>query len=90
MSLAPVLAQIDADLDESIARLFHLLRIRSISTDPVYKEECEKAANWLVNQLTLLGADAKKCDTPGHPMVVGRGFSSKRGRKTSCTFLWAL
>jgi len=51
MSLAPVLAQIDADLDESVERLFNLLRIRSISTDPLYKEDCEEAADWLVNQL---------------------------------------
>ena len=86
MSLAPVLAQIDADLDESIARLFHLLRIRSISTDPVYKEECEKAANWLVNQLTLLGADAKKCDTPGHPMVLGEAFPASAAGKPHVLF----
>ena len=86
MSLAPVLAQIDADLDESIARLFHLLRIRSISTDPVYKEECEKAANWLVNQLTLLGADAKKCDTPGHPMVLGEAFPASATGKPHVLF----
>ena len=86
MSLAPVLAQIDADLDESITRLFHLLRIRSISTDPVYKTECEKAANWLVNQLTLLGADAKKCDTPGHPMVLGEAFPESAAGKPHVLF----
>ena len=86
MSLAPVLAQIDADLNESITRLFHLLRIRSISTDPVYKTECEKAANWLVNQLTLLGADAKKCDTPGHPMVLGEAFPASAAGKPHVLF----
>ena len=72
MSLAPVLARIDADLEQSVERLFELLRIPSISTDPKYAVECEKAADWLVNQLEKLGASAKKYETPGHPMVLGQ------------------
>ena len=78
MSLAPVLAQIDADLDESVERLFDLLRIRSISTDPSFKEDCNEAADWLVNQLSSLGANAKKYATPGHPMVLGNIFNFVR------------
>ena len=86
MSLAPVLAQIDADLDESVERLFELLRIRSISTDPVYKKDCIEAADWLVNQLGSLGANAKKYETPGHPMVLGNIFPQNSDEKLHILF----
>ena len=72
MPLAPVLARIDADLDISIDRLLTLLRIPSISTDPAFKMECQKAADWLVDDLTSMGAVVSKRDTLGHPMVVGQ------------------
>ncbi|WP_238366095.1 dipeptidase [Mesobacterium pallidum] len=71
MSLDQVLARIDADHDNALARLMELLRIHSISTDPAYKEECRKAADWLVADLKSLGIDASARPTPGHPMVVG-------------------
>ncbi|HKK97719.1 MAG TPA: hypothetical protein VJ928_06025, partial [Marivita sp.] len=71
MPLAPVLARIDSDLDQSLERLKDLLRIPSISTDPEYKNACETAADWLVEDLKSIGADASKRVTPGHPMVVG-------------------
>ena len=70
MPLAPVLDRLDADLDESLARLFDFVRIRSISTDPAYAGECRKAAEWLVADLKTIGFDASVRDTPGHPMVV--------------------
>lgn len=70
MSLDPVLAQIDTDLDHAVARLQSLLRIPSISTDPVYKDKCDLAADWLVGDLASIGFDASKRPTPGHPMVV--------------------
>ena len=45
--LQRILATIDRSLDDSLARLFALARIPSISTDPEYKSECRKAALWL-------------------------------------------
>ncbi|RYG92019.1 M20/M25/M40 family metallo-hydrolase [Loktanella sp. IMCC34160] len=71
MSLDQVLSRIDTDLDAAIDRLMTLLRIESISTDPAYKAECDKAADWLVADLQSMGVDAQKRVTPGHPMVVG-------------------
>ncbi|PWE31024.1 dipeptidase [Pararhodobacter marinus] len=68
----PVLAHVDMHLDESLERLKGLLRIPSISTDPAYKAECDKAADWLVDELADLGFDAAKHPTPGHPMVVAQ------------------
>src|SRR6056297_3871007 len=71
MSLDAVLARIDEQLPEATARLLDLLRIPSISTDPAYARECDKAADWLVTDLQSLGVKAEKRATPGHPMVVG-------------------
>ncbi len=71
MTLDPVLARIDADLPVAIERLFGLLRIPSISTDPAFKADCDRAADWLVEDLQSMGIDASKRATPGHPMVVG-------------------
>lgn len=73
MSLDTVLARIDADLDQSLDRLLALLRIPSISTDPAYKADCARAADWLVAELNSLGFDASSRATPGHPMVVAHG-----------------
>ena len=69
-ALAPVLDRIDADLESSLERLFSLLRIPSISTDPAFAKDCRRAAEWLVDDLKGIGFDASVRDTPGHPMVV--------------------
>ncbi len=69
-AIAPVLDHIDRHLDESLERLFALLRIQSISTDPAYSAECRKAAEWLAGDLAAIGFDATVRSTPGHPMVV--------------------
>lgn len=66
-----VLARIDADIDESVERLFALLRIASISTDPDHARACAEAANWCADTLNGLGFAAGTRPTPGHPMVVG-------------------
>ena len=72
-TLDAVLARIDADLPDALDRLMALLRIPSISTDPAFKPDCAKAAEWLVDDLTALGFDASVRPTPGHPMVVAHG-----------------
>jgi acetylornithine deacetylase/succinyl-diaminopimelate desuccinylase-like protein len=71
--LQAVLNRIDADQPQALERLFELLRIESISTDPAYAERCRAAADWLVAALSELGMAAARRDTPGHPMVVAHG-----------------
>ena len=71
MSLDPVLSRIDADLDAAVNRLMAFLRLQSVSTDPAYNAEVDKAADWLVADLETLGVTVTKHKTPGHPMVVG-------------------
>lgn len=68
-----VLAHADATVDEALERLFALLRIESISTDPAYAGACREAADALVADLTTIGFAAERRDTPGHPMVVAHG-----------------
>ena len=70
MSISKVLTQIDEDFSNSTDRLFELLRIESISTDSNYDAECEKAADWLVSELSDIGFEASKRATLGHPMVI--------------------
>ncbi|MCG6883427.1 MAG: M20/M25/M40 family metallo-hydrolase [Silicimonas sp.] len=71
MPINAVLDRIDADLDAALDRLFELLRIPSISTDPAYSESCQQAADWLVSDLAGLGVSAEARPTQGHPMVLG-------------------
>jgi len=69
--LDDVLKWIDDNLPASLDRLFALLRIESISTDPAYRESCGQAAAWLVDELAGIGFAASSRPTPGHPIVVG-------------------
>lgn len=71
--LDKVLDRIDHDLKASLDRLFELLAIDSISTDPTYRESCLRAAEWLADELKALGFDASVRPTPGHAMVVAHG-----------------
>lgn len=66
-----VLARIDADLDKSLERLFELLRIKSISTDPAFAADCKAAAEWLAREMSGAGIPASVRTTIGNPMVVG-------------------
>lgn len=68
-----VLNEVDQGLQNSLDRLFDLLRIKSISTDPAFAAECQKAADWITNELSALGFDASARPTPGHPIVVAHG-----------------
>jgi acetylornithine deacetylase/succinyl-diaminopimelate desuccinylase-like protein len=80
-NLEAVLNHIDQDIDKSVERLFSLLRIASISTDPAYKSDCQKAADHVANDLRGIGFEADVRPTAGHPVVVGKanGVSTGKG-----------
>lgn len=71
-AMQAVLDDLDKELPQALERLKEFLRIQSISTDTAFKAECDKAADWMVADLTEIGFDAKKHQTPGHPMVVAK------------------
>jgi acetylornithine deacetylase/succinyl-diaminopimelate desuccinylase-like protein len=79
MALDNVLATIDNNLDKSIERLFALMRIESVSTDPSFAKSCRAAADWLARELAGIGFDAGVRETKGHPMVVAHGGASGAG-----------
>jgi len=78
MPIDAVLTDIDKNADAAEARLIDFLRIPSISTDPAYAEECQRAADWLVAQLKGLGFEAQSRPTTGHPIVVGHANPKRK------------
>ncbi|WP_375450640.1 M20/M25/M40 family metallo-hydrolase [uncultured Devosia sp.] len=76
-TLDAVLAQVDADLDNSLDRLTALLAIQSISTDSAFAADCRRAAQWLVDDLVAQGFAASARATPGHPVVVAHASATQ-------------
>src|SRR6516165_10837220 len=79
-ALPAVLQKIDADLDQSLERLFEFLRIQSISTDPAYKDQCQSAAEYVAKDLSGIGFKTSVRPTEGHPIVVGKGGAQADGK----------
>ena len=71
-TLDAVLAHIDQDLDNSVERLFALLRIPSVSTDPAFQDQCRAAAEFVAADLKSIGFEAGVRPTAGHPVVIGK------------------
>ena len=68
--LPKVLKVLDEAHSQALDRLFELIRIPSVSTDPAYKPQCQKAAEWCARTLKDMDFEAKVVPTTGHPMVV--------------------
>ena len=85
-ALPAVLQKIDADLDQSLERLFEFLRIQSISTDPAYKDQCQSAAEYVAKDLSGIGFKTSIRPTEGHPIVVGKGSPRANGKAPRVLF----
>src|SRR6476646_6258167 len=71
-TLDAVLDRIDRDIDQSLDRLFALLRIASVSTDPAFAGQCRAAAEHVATDLKSIGFETSVRPTEGHPVVVGK------------------
>src|SRR6201989_299636 len=72
VQLHPVLDRIDADFNNSLERLFSLLRIKSISADPAFAQDCNTAADHLAKDIATLGFLTDVRPTAGHPAIVAK------------------
>jgi len=79
-TLSRVLDHIDGDLDASLERLFALLRIQSVSTDPAYAQHCRAAADSVADDLARIGFAVDVRPTPGHPVVIGKSGNGRAPR----------
>jgi acetylornithine deacetylase/succinyl-diaminopimelate desuccinylase-like protein len=85
-ALPAVLAQVDRNLEASVDRLFALLRIQSVSTDPAYAAQCRAAAEHVAADLRTLGFDTSVRATEGHPVVIGKSTNGANGKSPRVLF----
>ncbi len=85
-ALPAVLDRIDADFDQSLERLFTLLRIKSISADPAFAEDCKIAADHLAADIASIGFDTEVRPTAGHPAIVGKSNGTGPGKGAHVLF----
>ncbi len=64
-----VLARIDAEKETYLEELKDYIRIPSISTDPAYKAEVLRAAEFLEGKLREAGLETERIQTAGNPLV---------------------
>ena len=79
-AVSAILTHVDRELDSSLERLFALLRIQSISTDPAFAAQCRKAAEHVTADLGSLGFDTSLRPTAGHPVVIGKSGNGANPR----------
>lgn len=69
--------------DTSLSELCDFLRIRSVSSDPSYRGDVVRAADWLAAKLRALGAErVAVLQTGGHPVVYGEVTEAGEARPT--------
>ncbi|HEY0783770.1 MAG TPA: dipeptidase [Thermoanaerobaculia bacterium] len=66
-----VLARIDAEKAAYLDELKDYLRIPSISTDPQYRQDVQRASEFLRDRMVAGGLKAEIIETEGHPLVYG-------------------
>ncbi len=67
-----ILSRADANLDGSLAALFELVRIPSVSAQPAHAPDCQRAAEWVRDRLAALGFVAALQPTAGQPVVLAQ------------------
>lgn len=65
-----VLAHLEADKANALARMMDVLKIASVSTDPKYKHFMPEAANWFGRLAEEAGLVSELHPTEGHPVLM--------------------
>ena len=66
-----VLDRIDREKATYLEELKEFLRIPSVSTDPEYREDVLRCADWLAERMRSAGLTAETISTEGYPLVYG-------------------
>ncbi|MBZ0089902.1 MAG: M20/M25/M40 family metallo-hydrolase, partial [Thermoanaerobaculia bacterium] len=77
-----VFARLERERDRHVEELKDYLRIPSISTDPAYRAEIERCADWLIARMKDAGLATEKIATKGHPLVYGEWNGAGKGAPT--------
>ena len=77
-----VFARLDREAERHVEELKDYLRIPSISTDPAYRAEVERAADWLIARMQEAGLATEKIATAGHPLVYAEWTGAGPGAPT--------
>jgi acetylornithine deacetylase/succinyl-diaminopimelate desuccinylase-like protein len=72
-----------ANHGEYLEGFLELLRIPSISTDPAYKHEIQRAADWLVSEMDRIGLEnCEAIPSERHPVVYGEWLGAGEDKPT--------
>ena len=65
-------------------RFLELIKNKSISTDPAFKDDVHQTAEWIANHMSIIGLDAELITmTAGrHPIVLGQWHGAGEDAKT--------
>ena len=74
----------NANRDSFTERFIQLIKKKSISTDPAFKDDVRDAAGWIVNRMEAIGLSAELIDMPEgrHPIVLGTWNGAGEDAKT--------
>ena len=72
-----VLQRVDSRQEEHLEELQDYLRIPSISTDPEYRNDVLRCADWLVGKMEEAGLSAERIEGDGHPLVYGEWLGAE-------------
>jgi acetylornithine deacetylase/succinyl-diaminopimelate desuccinylase-like protein len=78
-ALGRVIARLANSEEAALERLFRLLAIPSVSTDPAFHDACVQAAEACAGALAEIGFAARVEPTLGKPMVVGHWRAASSG-----------
>lgn len=80
-SVEAVLARVEREKEGYLEELCDFIRIPSISTDPSYRADVERCADWLRAELERAGLAAEKIATKGNPLIYAEWLGAP-GRPT--------